>query len=321
MSAPANTWRDVPELGTTLGLRLIISACKLLGRRPARAFVSMLAFYYALASANARRSSREYLRNMGLPHGFRAILAHVRSFAHTALDRVFFVQDEFSAFEIHYHGEEHLRQLLADGRGAILLGAHVGSFEVMRAQASTRDIAINVVGDFRNAQRVNAALHEINPNLNTRLLQITPGRVDLALRLRELIERGELVAILGDRVGEGKRVSVEFLGELAQFPAGPYLLAAVIDCPIYFTVSLYTPPNRYDLYCEPFAERLELPRGARQEALAAYVQRYAARLEHYCRLAPNNWFNFFPFWQPDTRAALPPDPQPAEPPNEATISR
>jgi predicted LPLAT superfamily acyltransferase len=116
------------------------------------------------------------------------------------------------------------------------------------------------------------------------------------------------VAILGDRAGHGKSVRARFLGHEAEFPAGPYLLAATLGCPLYLTISIYTAPNRYDLYCEPFASEVALPRGSRQEALAALVQRYADRLEHYCRLAPYNWFNFFPFWSLRDGPSLPPAP-------------
>jgi len=80
-----------------------------------------------------------------------------------------------------------------------------------------------------------------------------------------------------------------------------FALAAVLGCPVYLTFAVYSRPNRYDLYCEPFAEKLEAPRGQRSAILTASVERYAARLEHYCRMAPDNWFNFFDFWG-DARA-------------------
>ena len=116
--------------------------------------------------------------------------------------------------------------------------------------------------------------------------------------LQAAIERGELVAVLGDRVGVNeKTATANFLGAPARFPTGPYTLAALLRCPIYLTFGLYRAPNRYDLYCEPLCEQLELPRGAREAALAAHVQRYADRLEHYCRLAPHDWFNFYDFWR------------------------
>jgi predicted LPLAT superfamily acyltransferase len=65
---------------------------------------------------------------------------------------------------------------------------------------------------------------------------------------------------------------------------------------VLLTFGLHRPPNRYELYCEPFAEQVLLPRAQREEALREHVQRFASRLEHYCRLAPDNWFNFYDFW-------------------------
>jgi predicted LPLAT superfamily acyltransferase len=96
-----------------------------------------------------------------------------------------------------------------------------------------------------------------------------------------------------------KSVSVEFFGASARFATGPFLLAAILKCPIYLVFGLYREPNRYELFCEPFSDRLVLPRGAREEVLGREVARYARRLEDYCRKAPDNWFNFFDFWEMD----------------------
>ena len=124
-----------------------------------------------------------------------------------------------------------------------------------------------------------------------------PGDPTFIFDVERLVAAGELVGTMGDRVGaDGKAVEVPFLGAPASFPTGPYLLAAALGCPVYLGFGLYHEPNRYALYCEPFAERVVLPRATRAEAVAGYVARYAARLEHYCRLAPYNWFNFYDFW-------------------------
>ena len=93
------------------------------------------------------------------------------------------------------------------------------------------------------------------------------------------------------------RLMHEFCGAEAAFPTGPFLLASALKCPVYLVFGLYFEPNRYELFCEPFADRIELPRAARAEALRAVVQRYAERLEHYARQAPDNWFNFHDFWR------------------------
>jgi predicted LPLAT superfamily acyltransferase len=176
------------------------------------------------------------------------------------------------------------------------MGAHLGSFEAMRGMASKTSLPLNIVGYFKNARLINSVLERLNPTSVTRVISIEPG-VDFVLKLKERIEAGELVALLADRVGLGDRVvESTFLGARAPMPAGPFWLAATLGCPVYLTFGLYHEPNRYDLYCEPFAERIELPRGAREEGARQYVQRFSERLEHYCRLAPDNWFNFYDFW-------------------------
>ena len=120
-------------------------------------------------------------------------------------------------------------------------------------------------------------------------------------RVHDRIEAGDFVALLGDRTGLNERtVEATFFGQQARFPAGPFLLASLMKCPVYLTFGLYRRPNRYDLSCEPFADRLHLPRRKREAALQEVVQRYADRLEHYARSAPDNWFNFYDFWQDDT---------------------
>ena len=93
------------------------------------------------------------------------------------------------------------------------------------------------------------------------------------------------------------------MGRPACFPTGPFLLAAAMKRPVYLVFSHYRDPNRYDLYCEPFSDRIVLPRRDRAAGLVEVVQRYAARVEHFARQQPDNWFNFYDFWQPRSGAA------------------
>jgi predicted LPLAT superfamily acyltransferase len=167
----------------------------------------------------------------------------------------------------------------------------------MRAGASNEALPINMVVNFRNAQRMQAVLDQLDPALNTRFISVGDGGLDFVLTIRECIERGEMVAILADRVGPDARATEAlFFGAPAQFASGPFILAAALGCPVYLTFGLYRGDNRYDLYCEPFLEKIELPRKHRQGALSEVVSKFAARLEHYVRIAPYNWFNFYDFW-------------------------
>ncbi len=183
----------------------------------------------------------------------------------------------------------------------------------MRAAAASYEMKINILAYFENARMISSFLGELNADFNTSVIAIKPNDPSFMFEVRDAIERGELVAVLGDRVGLGeKTVEATFFGQTARFPAGPYTLAAVLHCPVFLTFGLFRAPNHYDLHCEPFAERLDLPRKTREQALREHVQRYADRLEHYTRKAPLNWFNFFDFWRHEA-----PAPRAGEPPSSS----
>jgi predicted LPLAT superfamily acyltransferase len=167
----------------------------------------------------------------------------------------------------------------------------------MRFGADDEDFPLSIVGHFENAKMINALLEEVNPEMAARVIHTGRDPMEFALTVRERLDLGEMVAILGDRVGmNDKAIKVDFFGEEAEFPTGPFLLASALKCPVYLTFGLYSEPNRYDLFCELFEERVVIPRRDREAGLRDVVQRYAHRLEFYARKAPDNWFNFYKFW-------------------------
>ena len=306
---PAVRWQDVTEKGSVLGIRIVVAIATALGRRAVGLALHLIAAWYVIFHPDVRCASREYLTRLGCPAGLRDIHRHVYCFARVAADRIFLARGVLTPFEIVTHGEEHLRALRAARRGALIVLAHVGSFDVFRAVGSSHDLSFSFLGYFRNARKINAVLRELNPAVEARLIEIRPHDPTFIFDVARLIEEGEIVGTMGDRVGEdGKTAQATFLDAPAAFPTGPYLLAATLGCPLYLAFGVYRAPNRYDLYCEPFAERIVLPRGARAAALAGYAARYATRLEHFCRLAPYNWFNFFPFWGTPSVGEVAPTP-------------
>jgi predicted LPLAT superfamily acyltransferase len=216
-----------------------------------------------------------------------------------AFDRVYLLSGRLDLFEIDRRGSEHIADLLERKRGALLLGAHFGSFEAMRAVAEHGRLRINILAYGDNARRISALLRRFGGGAGElRVIEIRKDDPTYILEVKERIDEGELVAVLGDRVGLNERsVLVPFLGADARFPTGPYHIAHVLACPVLLVYGVYEAPNRYLLRCEPFAERVSLPRGAREEEAKRLCRRYAARLEALCRSHPDNWFNFFDPWE------------------------
>lgn len=294
-------WRKIPEAGTVFGIRLLVLGARIFGRRIVGWFLYVVAFYYALIRGTARRASRDYLRRVGQPATFGNVVRHLHTFAQVSLDRLFFVTNKVKSFEFEQKNHAQLVDVAKSGRGVLLLGAHLGSFEVMRCRAKEFDVPINVVVDFTNAERVNSVLRSLAPDIDTRLISLGTDPIAAMLQIRAAIDRGELVAILGDRLpsqksGSARVVTSEFLGAPAAFPAGPWLLAHSLKCPVYFVAGVYTRPNHYALHFEFLADEVKLDRNDRTAALARYARSYASMLESYARSAPLNWFNFFDFW-------------------------
>jgi predicted LPLAT superfamily acyltransferase len=298
MDEPSRGWFDIREVGTVWGIRFMAWLCTGAGRTPARLLLRVVAVYYLFAHRVARHASAEYWQRLGEEPTLCRMANHIYHFAVVAMDRFMFLTKRTETFEITRNGSEHLVALRSRGKGAILLGAHLGSFQAMSAIAGSVRFPIRIVGDFRNAERFNRVLREFDSASEASLIQISDS-VDFVIAIKEAIDAGELVGILGDRVRPREACALaDFLGSQAAFPTGPYALASVLQCPIYLTFALYREPNRYDIYCEPFTQGTTVPRSERPKVFQEQVQRFADRLSHYTRMAPNNWFNFFDFWSP-----------------------
>ena len=299
MSQPASpNWLRQAERSNNAILKLMVWISLTLGRKISRIVLFGIALYFVLFSPRARRASRQYLhraleRWAEWSDGFR----HVLYFASTVHDRIYLLNDRFDLFDIEVIGAENLHASLARQPGALLIGAHLGSFEVLRAAGRGKaGLKIAMLMYEENARKINAALEAINPAATEDIIAL--GRLDSMLEARDKLDQGYLVGMLADRaLGNDPTVDYDFLGEMAPFPLGPFRMAAMLRRPVFFMTGLYLGGNRYQIHFEQLADFSATSRAERDAAIGAAQQRYVERLNHFCRIAPYNWFNFFDFWQ------------------------
>lgn len=299
MSGPATpSWMRQQERSNLAILRLMVWISLTFGRAIGRVVLYGIAFYFTLFAPKARRASRAYLyRALGRWANWTDGYRHVFSFATTIHDRIYLLNERFDLFDIEVVGAEVLHEALARQPGAMLIGAHLGSFEVLRAAGRGQaGLKVAMLMYEENARKINATLEAINPQATQDIIPL--GRMDSMLEARDKLEAGYLVGMLADRsLGDDATADCLFLGEPAPFPLGPWRLAAMLRRPVFFMTGLYLGGNRYQLHFVPLADFSATPRSERDAAIAAAMQRYADCLTHYCKLAPYNWFNFFDFWQ------------------------
>jgi predicted LPLAT superfamily acyltransferase len=221
---------------------------------------------------------------------------HFWCFGACVLDRVLLLNDRTTLFEISLHGEDILTELRARHTGGFLFGAHLGSFEVVRAMGrALGDTRVSLVMYEDNARKTNQVLNAINPNLVMDIIGL--GRPGSMLAVRRRLEEGHLVGILADRsLDSENRVALPFFGELARFPVGPFRLAAILRQPVVFMTGLYRGGDRYDVRFELIVEPEPAAGLTMEQTIETTMRRYVALLEKFCRSAPYNWFNFYEFW-------------------------
>jgi len=291
-------WARSPERGNLLLLRIMTFLSLRLGRPAGRFLLYFIALYFYLFAPTARRHSINYLRRaLGRTPTAGDRFRQVLYFASNILDRLYLVNERYDLFDVSIEGEDLMREQLARGTGSFLMGAHFGSFEVMSAVGRRRPgLRVAMAMYEENARKVSAMFKALNPANKAEIIAL--GQIEAMLRIRERLDEGVFVGMLGDRTLRGEPgLIVDFLGSPAVFPLGPMRAAAVLRREVFFITGIYKGGNRYHAVFERLADFRETRSGEREAAVEAAIRRYAAVLEKHCQQHPYNWFNFFAFWR------------------------
>lgn len=295
----ADSWEARPERGSEWLLHLMFRIAMVAGRRMAMPLLWGIAAYFWIATPVARRDSKRYLsRVLGRAPNWRDSYRHYLTFSTTILDRVYFLAKRADQYEIKVYGQEIMDQIEAQGRGAFLVGAHLGSFEVLRTLVRDRPhLRVGMAMFEDNAQKIRRLLTTIDPTLLEDVIPL--GQMDSMIKIQQRLEQGHIIGFLADRsFGHDTTVTIDFLGDPAPFPIGVFRMACILKQPVVFMTGLYLGGNRYELHFDRLADFTQVERTSRNPMVNQAVKDFAGKIETYCRFAPFNWFNFFDFWAP-----------------------
>lgn len=311
-------WAQQQELKGLWGMRLMLLVWRLLGRKAFSLLLYPVVGVYWLTASTARKASQSWIRRVRAQLIARRmpVASNLTSYQHflrfggAMLDKIASWRGELHIGHdvVFAPGAEDTLNV-RDPRGKLLLASHLGDVEACRALAQLQGSkTINALVFSDSAQRFKQVMEEMAPQAGLNLLPVNDIGPDTAILLKEKLDRGEWIAIVGDRIavttqrgGEWRVCWSRFMGQIAPFPQGPFILASILRCPVDLIFALRQ-QEKLRIHCEPFADPLLLPRATRQQALQNTVDRYAERLEHYALQSPLDWFNFFDFWQlPDTK--------------------
>ncbi len=301
-------WSAKKERGGKIGLRFMLWAYKAVGRSFFNLLLYPVMAYFWLTGSAARKASQDYLRRVqeyatktGHPlsedlNSYR----HFMNFGHSLLDKAAAWNGDIKLTDADFPEVELYREVVRSGKGILVIGAHLGNLELCRALGDqTGDVTVHSIVFTHHAEQFNRLLQSINPRTSINHIQVSDMSPATAILLQQKIDQGEWVVIVADRTPMNSKkgtVRVDFLGDRAAFPQGPFVLASLLKCPVYLMFGLRE-KSGLKIHFELFSERLILPRRERAASLKMIAQSFADRLAGYCLRAPLEWFNFYDFWE------------------------
>ncbi|MGZ3158607.1 MAG: acyltransferase [Burkholderiaceae bacterium] len=299
-------WYQINEAGFVFGMRLLFWICRIFGRWPFRFVLYPVVAWYMLTRKVAREASRDYLTRINRVGGDQLIkpnmltvMRHFAAFAETMLDKMLLWGGLFKVDNTVFYGEKEFSDDFDKRRGGIIMSCHIGNLDLCRILSKRRaGLKISVMAHTKHAVAFNQILAQLDPESLVDILEVTDITPATAMMLSEKIERGEYVVVAGDRIPiapHPRLTSAKFLGDEVSLPVGPYILASLLQCPIYLLFSMRV-GDRSEIHLERFRDSIQLPRNGRDQVIAGLAADYAARLEYFCLRTPLQWFNFFDFW-------------------------
>jgi len=309
---PQPAWVGRAERGSLAAAKLGLALYRLLGRRAFGVLLRAATAYFFATGRRSREASLAYLRriaahpdaspSLGRPPGLRDAFRHSHEFSTHVLDRVCLWMGALDELDFVHSGADALRALedaSARGRGAIFLGSHYGSFDMLRTLAGSFRVPVSVVMYTANAPVLQAVAGELAPDVGMNVIAVAPGSPRATFEIRARLERGEIVAILADRAGPAdaeRTVAVDFLGAKARLPRGPFEIAILLRCPVLLATARRIGDARYEVGVEPFYDGRPVARADREREVESLARAYAAQLERACLADPFQWFNFYDYW-------------------------
>ncbi len=312
----SNHWSQIQEAGGLLGMKIMFFLYRWLGRWVFNLALYPVIAYFFVTNRVARRASIDYLNRLKqigfLPQHtsvYRQSFIHFVHFGKNLLDKLSAWSGAFNYDNVRFQNRDEFLRMIDQGKGAIIIVSHLGNLEVCRALANeSQRLQLNILVHTKHAEKFNKLMNNLDEDNRLNLIQVTDFSPATAILLSEKLEQGETIVIAGDRtpVEGGRQLEVDFLGSKAPLPQGPYILAALLKCPVYLMFCTKK-SSGYKIFFEHFADRIKLTRNHREADMVIYAQVFANRLEHYVKTFPFQWNNFYMFWdkphiQKDTKS-------------------
>ncbi|MBS1598036.1 MAG: lipid A biosynthesis acyltransferase [Bacteroidetes bacterium] len=283
--------------GTTLGYSIFVGILKRFGVMPAYFLLRFVTVYYFLFSYKTSKYIFDFFHRRigyGKFKSLFRIYTNYYQLGQTVIDKVVIMSGMPNRLSFDFDGEDHLREMVRLQRGGLLLGAHIGNWEIAGHLLERLETTINIVMFDGEHQQIKEYLERVTGKKNAKIIVIKDDLSHI-YEINEAFKNKELVCIHADRFLEGnKTMTTDFLGAKALFPAGPFILAASFNVPVSFVFAMKESNLHYHFFASPVKiyDRTE-----KKANLQLILDSFSTEMEKKVKQYPEQWYNYYNFWQ------------------------
>ena len=305
-SYKAKHWSEINERGSKVAMRLMLVIYKVLGKKTVYYMLYPIALYFYFFGRKARKASEQYLKQLELSSASYnkskwQIFKHFLSFSESVIDKLAVWRGDIEKKDISFPNLSLLKENIKNKEGGVIFSAHLGNLEIARALSRfEHDVKINAISFNQHAKKFNNLLQSVNPSCKLNIIEIQDLNIQVAIDLKDRVDRGEFIVIMCDRTSPSRperTIDVSFLGKKAYLPEGAFILGGMLKTKAYFMLCLKENRDQYSIIFNKFSDKMNIERKNRDESLAYYAQKFSFLIEEQCKNYPLQWFNFFNFWE------------------------
>lgn len=286
--------------GGAFGYLFFIYLIRYLGITAAYAFLCLVVVYFIPFAPTATKSTWYYARRILKYNRLQAVGMLFRNYyrlGQILIDKVAIGSGLSRKYRFKFGNYAPFLEILDGEQGVIMIGAHVGNWEIGAPFFDEYGKKINIVMYDAEHRKIKEILEKNEESTEKAYKFIPVNEDDLThvFRITEALDRKEYVCFQGDRyVNTERLLSCTFMGREAHFPAGPFLLAARMKVPVVFYFAMRERKRTYHFH---FVIAEEVVRSKEKKAEQALLEQYAAALEKIVKEYPEQWFNYYRFWK------------------------
>jgi predicted LPLAT superfamily acyltransferase len=243
---------------------------------------------------NARRVMYRFYRDRlgyGAMRSAWMVYKNHCDFSQVVIDR--FAMYAGKKFKIELDGYDQFLNLAAQLSGFIQLSSHIGNYEIAGYSLVAETKRFNALVFAGEKESVMANRSKMFDGNNIRMIPMMSDISHLFV-INQALSDGEILSMPADRVfGSQKSFDIDFLGSVARFPQGPFIMAAVRDVPMLFVAVMKTASKTYHIIIRQIESAEQ---GTSKQKAESLAKQYVKLLETTVLRYPSQWYNYFDFW-------------------------